>query len=473
MRSATLSLSGISVWGLHGSTNLDLQLQQGLNILFGRNGTGKTTLLHILANLLEGDIERFTYLRFERIRVSTVNEGSVELLRRAAGESTVIEVQLDGTTIGEVKRGDAQNLSIRKALAERLGSKPVYLPAFRSVLEASSRRRADAYGPMAEELRREISRLRELEGVAAPTEPELSPPPMQLRGERLRTESTAYKSLLCRQWFGSFVPWVRFASLAEVGEQLVDEFQAAEIVLAQKDRAAFSDVFVKVLRTIFQGDPVDPPANTTTTLGAIRQHLESLQEVSPSLPSVYNALSAVVASQGASLSQERMAATILELYSAALEERVAAQRESFERLKLFQDSLNRFLAGKALTVGWRPGTPGRRISARLLLEDGRLAPLSTLSSGERHVLTMLFSATHMADTDGMILIDEPELSLHVDWQRTILGEMMAQAGGRQVLACTHAPEVAAEHRPHLSILKTSPYQEPQQDLFRPDDSGAV
>ena len=51
----------------------------------------------------------------------------------------------------------------------------------------------------------------------------------------------------------------------------------------------------------------------------------------------------------------------------------------------------------------------------------------------------------MSLVDGIVLIDEPELSLHVDWQRKILSEMCKQAGGRQVIACTHAPEVAADH----------------------------
>ena len=51
----------------------------------------------------------------------------------------------------------------------------------------------------------------------------------------------------------------------------------------------------------------------------------------------------------------------------------------------------------------------------------------------------------MSQEDGIVLIDEPELSLHVDWQRIILGEMMKQVGNRQVIACTHSPEIAAEH----------------------------
>jgi predicted ATP-dependent endonuclease of OLD family len=60
----------------------------------------------------------------------------------------------------------------------------------------------------------------------------------------------------------------------------------------------------------------------------------------------------------------------------------------------------------------------------------------------------------MSSADGMLLIDEPELSLHVDWQRVILRELMKQAGDRQIIACTHAPEVTADHRNVMTRLGT-------------------
>jgi predicted ATP-dependent endonuclease of OLD family len=95
----------------------------------------------------------------------------------------------------------------------------------------------------------------------------------------------------------------------------------------------------------------------------------------------------------------------------------------------------------------------------IILEGGAIANLSVLSSGERHVLTLLFSATHMSNNEGMLLIDEPELSLHVNWQRVILEELMKQAGTRQIVACTHAPEVTADHRRSMTKLRTQYFRQ--------------
>ena len=81
---------------------------------------------------------------------------------------------------------------------------------------------------------------------------------------------------------------------------------------------------------------------------------------------------------------------------------------------------------------------------------------------------MLFCATHMSPADGVMLIDEPEISLHVDWQRIILDEIMRQAGDRQVIVCTHSPEVVAEHRDALVKLSSEAWS--PDDGQRPNES---
>src|SRR5690606_15474251 len=75
--------------------------------------------------------------------------------------------------------------------------------------------------------------------------------------------------------------------------------------------------------------------------------------------------------------------------------------------------------------------------------DGSKADLQTLSSGERQIVSMLYAATYLESTD-VVLIDEPEISLHIHWQRILLERMTAQPTDRQVIVCTHSPEIGAE-----------------------------
>lgn len=151
--------------------------------------------------------------------------------------------------------------------------------------------------------------------------------------------------------------------------------------------------------------------------------------------------------------EEQSVRSILEIYDAALSERAKFEAAAYSRLKLFETSFNKFIAPKSLHV--IPQGVSTRRGPRVHLTEKHSEKLDVLSSGERQVLTMLFCATHMSPLDGIMLIDEPEISLHVDWQRIILDEIMRQAGRRQIIACTHAPEVVAEHRESLVALDSS------------------
>lgn len=69
-------------------------------------------------------------------------------------------------------------------------------------------------------------------------------------------------------------------------------------------------------------------------------------------------------------------------------------------------------------------------------------PLSSLSSGEKQILR-LFVETLLA-ADNTILIDEPEISMHIDWQKDLVTAMQRLNPGAQLVLATHSPEVMAD-----------------------------
>jgi len=148
-----------------------------------------------------------------------------------------------------------------------------------------------------------------------------------------------------------------------------------------------------------------------------------------------------------------------------LERRNQERLNSFEGIRNFEDAINKFLDNKSLHISDGSSGSEKKKSKGIYVEsgNGHQYPLTSLSSGERQVLTMLFSASRMSEFSGAFLIDEPELSLHIDWQRNVLGELMAQAGTRQIIACTHSPEVGADHADAVQIF------EPK--VYRPTSSG--
>jgi predicted ATPase len=67
---------------------------------------------------------------------------------------------------------------------------------------------------------------------------------------------------------------------------------------------------------------------------------------------------------------------------------------------------------------------------------------TSLSSGEKHLLMIFVEALLAAECS--IIIDEPEISMHVDWQRKLIANMRALAPEAQLIIATHSPEVMAE-----------------------------
>ena len=70
----------------------------------------------------------------------------------------------------------------------------------------------------------------------------------------------------------------------------------------------------------------------------------------------------------------------------------------------------------------------------------RKIPLDSLSSGEKQVIS-LFARLYLYSGPKIILIDEPELSLSMDWQRKILVDIINAPTCTQIVAITHSPFV--------------------------------
>lgn len=76
-----------------------------------------------------------------------------------------------------------------------------------------------------------------------------------------------------------------------------------------------------------------------------------------------------------------------------------------------------------------------------IMAGKRKINLQDLSSGEKHIITILGRAT-LSNTNGAIFVaDEPELSLHLDWQRKILGSIRKLSPLSQIIVATHSPAV--------------------------------
>lgn len=96
---------------------------------------------------------------------------------------------------------------------------------------------------------------------------------------------------------------------------------------------------------------------------------------------------------------------------------------------------------------------GIRLNARLSFGDAATAINSDmLSAGEKQMLSFICYNAFYANST--IFIDEPELSLHVDWQRQLFPTLAAQGTSNQFIIATHSPFIYSKY-PDKEIIMSS------------------
>ncbi|MCQ2070111.1 MAG: ATP-binding protein [archaeon] len=108
-----------------------------------------------------------------------------------------------------------------------------------------------------------------------------------------------------------------------------------------------------------------------------------------------------------------------------------------ESIVVFKDIVNTMFVNKTVDFN------GRGYLEAHMDRSGITIPLSKFSSGEKQIMVMFYQLLFKAAPGSLVIIDEPEVSLHVNWQHQ-LGKFfmdIARIRELQVLVTTHAPAV--------------------------------
>ncbi|MDR0995041.1 MAG: AAA family ATPase [Tannerella sp.] len=74
----------------------------------------------------------------------------------------------------------------------------------------------------------------------------------------------------------------------------------------------------------------------------------------------------------------------------------------------------------------------------------QMIPISRLSSGEKQLLLLLFTIFLMEEQSYIVLMDEPEISLHVGWQQQLIDVVRRLDPNTQIILATHSPSIFGE-----------------------------
>ncbi len=423
-------ISSIEIKGLWGRSSYKLKLNDKVNFLIGRNGCGKTTIIALIHSALRVNLSELVKLDFTQLNIGLkdLKSGNYSILNVNISESKMlfeldelkfkVDIDKSGLRGGGIRYGmrmierfiSGDYDLIKDKLAKIT---PIaWLPVSRRL-------------PLSEEDRidRRATRSDDVESVdmcLTDLERELQNYCSSLAREHTllqkKFEQEALKNLLFNKSIdGTFdiknIPQPTdedkknlihaFDTLGilngAIKMQIDDHFKASKVALDKINNLGENDGFP--INDLF----VFPLIRRTQNLVSFAQELE----------------------------QER-----LKLYQA---------------IDVFVKICKKFFKDKLVNI-----SPNGLIIVSSLRNADALE-WKMLSSGEKQILILLIQALVWSNKPVIYIADEPELSLHVEWQEMLIDSIKALAGDCQLIIATHSPDITGGDTD--SIIKISRLEE--------------
>lgn len=133
-------------------------------------------------------------------------------------------------------------------------------------------------------------------------------------------------------------------------------------------------------------------------------------------------------------------AKALKVYFEDFEKKYTVFADFIEKLDLYTEIINSRLTFKTIKVTRDAG---------LVVVDSSdsILSLEQLSSGEKQEIVLFYELIFETDSQLLLLIDEPEISLHIMWQKMFMDDLdrVVKLGNLRVMIATHAPQIINNH----------------------------
>ncbi len=421
--SAAVRVKSIHVRGLFGMYDHDVVLNESerMTVVHGPNGVGKTVLFKLVQDLLAGqgvDLLRFP---FQECRIEFTNKatltaqrdherGSVQITSRVGKDAS--SVKIDEESFGKLARRLERHLPIHQMnpnswfdheTEEKLNAFQVvtrYIGGMDGEVDSSLEgslhkwRKSQNYIPKIHLI--EAQRLIRLRSVA-------SRPYRDSEAQSVRDTVMEYSQQL-KQRINT--------TLAEYGRQAQKLDQTfPQRLLQQGGTPADAKQIEKDLQTI------ESKQETYRKLGLIEEELSPVQGLDQ-------------------LESDPVKLAAMTVYVTDMKTKLGVLDYLAERVSLLLGQINEKFTNKKLLIN-------AQHELAIETSHGDAIPVSALSSGEQHQIVLAYDMLFRIEANSLVMIDEPELSLHVNWQERFLSDLESVIGvaNFDALIATHSPYI--------------------------------
>lgn len=410
----------VRITDLWGIKDINLNLNTDINFLIGRNGSGKTTILNILASTLNlnlTDIENIDFKKIEIILIKGRQKKKISLEKKYEQEKEIVYKISNN-------RYNLSDRIIRDYL--RWGNSSSRIIHSRVNLD---------------KLRTELKEIIDIN---------------LLDTNRLTKNN---RDIFEREGYEEYRYEYRRTILNPINIKLnflIKELKTYKLTLKARLETLTADFQRKVLELLIYNEDSDNIEDDKIDYDFINQIENDLKEFYKEFNYQPKDIKKQIANHTAILKNEIKKKSLKEGYKTnlALLTRTKKVLEIVKELKkekdkilspinLYLEKLNLFMDEKEYSIS----EDGElKISLR---KNNKEIRLEELSSGEKQIIILLTETLLQKNKANVFIADEPEISLHIAWQRILVDAILELNSEAQIIFATHSPDIVDKKKKYI------------------------
>lgn len=432
--------------GLHGYKDITLNLAGEATVIAAENGTGKTTVLSALNAFLTRRFHRLASLSFktleckfagldelvvlDRAMLGTVTEDATETLKKVAARSSLPESELVDFVQATYSPANFERLRADPIVRQIYVNTPGDIYSAKRVLDELYAEYSGTFGEAVKEI---IAKVRHLVG-----DTEIVYLPTYRRIERPLLRARRREASPSGPFFHPHRPDRKEYSYEGIAFGLGDiEARLSELSeeIERTSNFGYRALSARMLNDMLKGR-LEKTMDGPVALPEIRDlslFLGRLGRVENNLSNLFDDIEVLYDSQKIWSDDYEFLRYFLTRLRSVIEETKGMERQ----IEQFVNVSNSYLmmSSDEKLLSFEPRT--LKVVVKNSWSDSTV-PLDALSSGEKQIVSLM-GKLYLYGGKKIVLVDEPELSLSLDWQRKVLPDVLKSGSVIQLVAITHSP----------------------------------